>query len=29
MKLINLKLQDKELNEKKIITVVHAPLALV
>ena len=29
MKLINLKLLDKELNEKKIITVVHAPLALV
>ena len=29
MKLINLKLLDKELNEKKIITVMHAPLALV
>ena len=29
MKLINLKLLDKELNEKKTITVMHAPLALV
>ena len=29
MKLINLKLLDKELDEKKIITVVDAPFAVV
>ena len=29
MKLINLELLDKELNEKKIITVVDAPFVVV